>query len=184
MLPCLLAVPASVGLCLAGVAVDSRALGASRQPPQQEAQQAGLPVIHTPPACPLLPRAQKPLLHGLPAAKARCFHLLYNLSVHGELLYPSAAEAAEASVLEAGEALQRANKNTQCGSWGLPSGGALAAAGAYLQRPHIAAAGAHCGSGGPPSAGAHCGSWGLPCAGEEEGRRRVRGCCLQGAAGQ
>lgn len=46
---------------------------------------------------------QKPLVHGLPAAKARCFHLVYNLSVHGELLYPSVAEAAEAAVLEAGE---------------------------------------------------------------------------------
>ncbi|GAB4814014.1 hypothetical protein N2152v2_001060 [Parachlorella kessleri] len=36
---------------------------------------------------------QKPLVRGHPAAKARCFHLLYNLSIHGELLYPSAADS-------------------------------------------------------------------------------------------
>lgn len=39
------------------------------------------------------PSLQAPLLRGEPAVQARVFDLLYNLSVHGELLYDAAAEA-------------------------------------------------------------------------------------------
>ena len=48
---------------------------------------------------------QAPLLRGEPAVQARVFDLLYNLSVHGELLYDAAADAVpdDAAVLaEAG----------------------------------------------------------------------------------
>lgn len=37
--------------------------------------------------------AQKPLLSGDPATQCRVFDMLYNLSIHGELLYDTAAEA-------------------------------------------------------------------------------------------
>ncbi len=51
---------------------------------------------------------QAPLLRGEPAVQARVFDLLYNLSVHGELLYDAAAEAVPEdapALAEAGEAL-------------------------------------------------------------------------------
>jgi hypothetical protein len=49
-------------------------------------------VLMSPP--PPVPRLlQKPLVGGDAAAQARVFDLLYNLSIHGELLYDTAAEA-------------------------------------------------------------------------------------------
>lgn len=55
-------------------------------------------LAHTAPTPPHFPTAttqvpQKPLMGGEPAAQARVFDLLYNLSVHGELLYDAAASA-------------------------------------------------------------------------------------------
>ena len=47
------------------------------------------------------------MLSGNPAAQARAFDLLYNLSVHGQLLYPAPelSEAAPAAALaDAGKA--------------------------------------------------------------------------------
>lgn len=52
------------------------------------------------------PPLQAPLLRGDPAVQARVFDLLYNLSVHGELLYDAAAEAVPEdapALAEAGE---------------------------------------------------------------------------------